>query len=201
MSNLICQFLNCQKPAITHLLRVRERSLVEESHFCGDHGQATFGDYRSRVREGTQGVTSTNIDTISILLFDVSILYCKDAPEGPWQIYLEETNGVRGLGINSGPFECLALFRKFRHCDMPRPLTHDAMAAAITALGGRLQHIVIDKFFPSQKMFEAKLHIQQMNTTVVVDVRPSDAIILAVICDAPIMVSNEVLADGLGGTP
>ena len=48
---------------------------------------------------------------------------------------------------------------------------------------------------PSQKVaYEAKLHIQQMNATLTVDVRPSDAVVLAVVSEAPIIVSNNVLA-------
>jgi bifunctional DNase/RNase len=67
------------------------------------------------------------------------------------------------------------------------------MATAIVSLGGRLQYVEIDKFFPAEKIYEAKLHIRQMNTQIIVDVRPSDALILAIICDVPIIVSEEVL--------
>jgi bifunctional DNase/RNase len=190
MKNPICHNSDCRKPVTVHIIRVRERSLVEESHYCQDHGRAAFADYRSRVRASAQDFGLSGKHTI---LFDITALLFTDAARGPWQIYLEETNGARGLGINSGPFECSALIRKFKHCNMPRPTTHDAMVATMMALGGRLQHIVIDKFLVSQKVFEAKLHIQQSNATVVVDVRPSDAVILAVICAVPIFVSNDVL--------
>ena len=68
------------------------------------------------------------------------------------------------------------------------------MASVITAMGGQLVRVVIDKYFPGQSTsYEAKLHIQHASGTVVVDVRPSDAVVLAVVTGAPIIVSNDVL--------
>ena len=51
----------------------------------------------------------------------------------------------------------------------------------------------MDKLLPTERIYEAKLHIRQAGGVIVVDLRISDAVILAVICDAPIFVSNGVL--------
>jgi len=129
--------------------------------------------------------------------FDVDFVFFDNVPDQyqyPCQLNLVEVGGTRQLGLGTGPYEGAALRLELQRYQSPRPRTHQAMAAAISALSGRLRHVMIDKFFPSQQTYEAKLHIDQGNANMVVDVRPSDAIILAVICDVPILVSKEVLA-------
>jgi bifunctional DNase/RNase len=64
------------------------------------------------------------------------------------------------------------------------------------ALDGQLEYVAIDKHFPSQSVaFEAKLHIRRGEDFKVIDVRPSDAFVLAVICDVPIVVLHDVLSN------
>ncbi len=65
------------------------------------------------------------------------------------------------------------------------------MVSAIQALGGALQDVLIDKF--EQEIFHAKLHIDQRGQLISVDVRPTDAIALALMCDLPIEIAESVL--------
>jgi uncharacterized protein len=71
-------------------------------------------------------------------------------------------------------------------------LTHDALADAIDVLGGEVQDVLISRF-ENQYHFTG-LRIRQNGELVLVDMRPSDAFILAVIENKRIFVSNEVLA-------
>jgi len=190
MTKLTCVSANCQGQVMSHSLRVQQRKCVGESHFCLDHGRAFIGDYDSKVKTGTPGIARLHENGF---FFEIVLLYCEDGPQGPWQVWLEEVDGNRRVTINTGPFEWGALARVLQRRSLPRPLTHRAMASIIAALGGQVQHILIDKYYATEQIFEAKLHIQQMNATVVVDVRPSDAVVLAAICDVPIIVSNDVL--------
>jgi bifunctional DNase/RNase len=73
-------------------------------------------------------------------------------------------------------------------------MTHRAMASSISLLGGVLEYIEIDRYIPLHQTYEAKLYMRQMNSDLRLDVRPSDAIVLAVICEVPILVSKDVLA-------
>jgi bifunctional DNase/RNase len=54
--------------------------------------------------------------------------------------------------------------------------------------------VVVDNYLAAQRIYEAKLHLQQTSGMKVVDVRISDAVILAVVCNVPIRVSEDVLA-------
>jgi len=57
-----------------------------------------------------------------------------------------------------------------------------------------LREVLVDEFLPAQHVFHAKLRIATSRDVVAVDVRPSDAIIMAMICNVPIFVANDVVS-------
>ncbi len=77
----------------------------------------------------------------------------------------------------------------------PRPQTHDLFADVLTALGARVERIVINDF--TDTVFFARLIVVAENELeerkiVEIDARPSDSIALAVQADAPIYVAAHV---------
>ena len=85
-----------------------------------------------------------------------------------------------------------------KHHPSPRPLTHDLIVAAVDALGGELQDVVISEL--KEHTYYAVIRVLKGGEVIEIDSRPSDAIAVAVTCDPnlPIYVSEEVLADVLG---
>jgi bifunctional DNase/RNase len=68
------------------------------------------------------------------------------------------------------------------------------MSVVISTLGGNLEYCMIDRYYPEQQItYEAKLYIRQRFRTHIIDVRPSDAVVLAVVCKMPIAVSADVI--------
>jgi len=128
------------------------------------------------------------------VVFDIEMVIYDERRDKPCQFSLREVGGSRRLDCQIGPFEAAALLRELERFVAPRPLTHRAMVSLMAALGGHLERVVVDRLLPAQHIYEAKLHIHQATGAVVVDVRISDAVILAVICEVPIFVADEVLA-------
>jgi bifunctional DNase/RNase len=112
-------------------------------------------------------------------------------------IVLREKGGERSFPIIIGIFEALAIDRRVKHIDVPRPLTHDLLEQVIKAMGGRLTRIVVDSL--KEGTFFAKLHIERDGRDIVVDSRPSDAIALGIRNNCPIFVDDSVLDEVLGG--
>ena len=88
----------------------------------------------------------------------------------------------------------------------PRPFTHAAWTETISKLGGNLESVVLDKLNEADPWFDAKVRIPKEDKVVTIDVRPSDAYVLAVISGAPIVIAETVLrryadvgGDGLEG--
>ena len=197
MNKFKCLFPGCEQPSTMHITRAEGRTNIEETHLCDLHGRSHFEEYHDRYYALSRIGPGSPLATGHGVAFEIDFLYCDELqmqPWGRWYVGLIEVGGCRRMGFEVGSCEGSSLDRELKHYHSPRPLTHRAMASIIEAVGGRLQFILIDKYHPSQGIFEAKLHIQQMDATLAVDVRPSDAAVLAVISEAPIIVSNDVLA-------
>jgi bifunctional DNase/RNase len=105
-------------------------------------------------------------------------------------IVLKEVEGDRSFPIVIGMTEILAIDRRLKGIELPRPLTHDLLAATIKQLGGRIEKVVISDL--RDHTFYAVIHIRQGDKMVEVDSRPSDAIGLAAGLNVPLFVEDCV---------
>ena len=109
-------------------------------------------------------------------------------------IVLKEKKGERQFPIVIGLLEASSIKMKLSGMEVPRPMTHDLLMAAINALGARLEKLTIDKLIDNT--FHAKLELKTSDgQTKTIDARPSDGIALAVRSNAPIFVEEEVLKE------
>ena len=108
----------------------------------------------------------------------------------PIVILREEATGVM-LPIWIGLFEAHAIATKLENMEPPRPMTHDLLHNVIQVVKGMVQRIeVVDLV---DNTYFARIHIQTVDTSVIIDSRPSDAIALSLRAPAPIFVANHVL--------
>lgn len=105
-------------------------------------------------------------------------------------IVLKELEGERSFPIVIGMMEILAIDRRLKNIQLPRPMTHDLLENVIDQIGGEVEKVVINDL--SNGTFYARLHINSDGETVEVDSRPSDAIALGVGVGAPIFVDEQV---------
>ena len=191
MAGEVCSSLGCERNPLVRSYLASRRKVVAKAVYCEEHAEAFLANYNLRNPADVSPPLRWE-DTVG---FDVELVILHDRPGGLCWFSMRELGGSRRVDVQIGIFEAAALQRELERYPSPRPLTHSAMASTIKALGGRLERVVIDKFFPGQNVaYEAKLHVQQMGATVLVDVRPSDAVVLAVVCDVPIAVADGVLA-------
>jgi bifunctional DNase/RNase len=83
-----------------------------------------------------------------------------------------------------------------------RPLTHDLFVEMLTEFGGAIDRVRIDEL--TDGTFYGKLDVEQYaggeRSEITFDIRPSDAIAIAVRTDSPIFVADEVI-DAAGQEP
>ncbi len=107
-------------------------------------------------------------------------------------IFLKEIGGLeRSFPIVIGITEALAIDRRLKNIEMPRPMTHDLLAQTIESLGGRVEKIVVSDL--RDHTFIATLFIRRNSKTIRVDARPSDAIALGAGLETPIFVAEHVI--------
>ncbi|MHB1253348.1 MAG: bifunctional nuclease family protein, partial [Candidatus Humimicrobiaceae bacterium] len=107
-------------------------------------------------------------------------------------ILLKEENGERFLPIWVGAFEASAIALEIVNFKTSRPMTHDIIIKIIKDLGAKVDFIAVTDII--NDTFYAVLNL--MNTeeqTISIDLRPSDAIAIAVRSKCPIFASKLVL--------
>jgi len=108
-------------------------------------------------------------------------------------VWLKEKGGKRGFAIVVGFFEASSLRDRVREFAPPRPMTHHLITNCIRDLGGVLERVVISEL--KDNTYFARLVVRQNGKTVMVDARPSDALVLAVQEKVPVFVADDVLTE------
>ena len=113
-------------------------------------------------------------------------------PSGHQIIILGEKGGRRSFPIYIGFYEAYAMDIAVRGISTPRPMTHDLIYNIIDALNFNMSRVLVDKL--ESDTFYGKLVIENgQGKEVLIDSRPSDAIVLASKRQLPIFVDEDVL--------
>lgn len=117
-----------------------------------------------------------------------------DDPHRHQVVVLVEKNGRRAFPIFIGLVEASAMDMAVHGTQAPRPMTHDLIYNVLDSLGSELLEIRVDEL--RNETFFGKLVVRKENGEVVlVDTRPSDAMVLAVKRRLPIFVDDGVLSE------
>jgi bifunctional DNase/RNase len=107
-------------------------------------------------------------------------------------VLLKTADANRFLPIWIGHPEATAILMRLQGNDAPRPMTHDLFVNVLGELEAEV--VRVDVTHLKDNTFYARITLRRNGGTLEVDSRPSDAIALAVRCDAPIFAADEVLA-------
>jgi len=109
-------------------------------------------------------------------------------------IVLGEKYGERSFPIFIGLNEAVAMDMAARGQTAPRPLTHDLICNVIDGLGATLERCLVVKL--ENDTFYGALELRNENgSTIRIDARPSDAIVLATKLHVQIFVEETVLQE------
>ena len=107
-------------------------------------------------------------------------------------LLLKERGSDRVLPVGIGPLEAQAIALPLQGVQPPRPMTHDVFVEAIAQLGGHLVRVDITDLVDNT--FFARLVFEQAGQERALDIRPSDAVALAVRTETPIYVAEMVMS-------
>jgi uncharacterized protein len=106
-------------------------------------------------------------------------------------VLLKQDGKNRFLPIWIGHPEAAAILMKLQNAELPRPMTHDLLAAILEQLSANVASVTVTEL--RENTFYAVLELDAAGQEIRIDSRPSDAIAIAVRTDAPIFVSTELL--------
>ena len=112
-------------------------------------------------------------------------------------LILKQKKGPLFLAIWIAAAEADAIAIRMQKVEIPRPLTHDLLCNAIEKSGGKIKSVQIEKvengtFFGSLLISRANEN-EQSNIDLILDSRPSDAMVVALKLNIPIMCDKTVL--------
>ena len=108
-------------------------------------------------------------------------------------VLLKTVDEERFLPIWIGHAEAAAILMKLQGTDPPRPMTHDLFMDVVTELKGEILKVTVTEL--RENTYFAQITIVQDGREVEIDSRTSDAIALAVRCDAQIFASEQVVEE------
>jgi uncharacterized protein len=106
---------------------------------------------------------------------------------------LEDVAGDRHLAIEIGQPEAFSLAARLGGIAWRRPMTYQFVAALVQALGGRVRQVRIDRVL--SETYLATVEAEGPAGVQLVDARPSDALNLAALVQAPIFAAPGVLQE------
>ncbi len=105
-------------------------------------------------------------------------------------IVLKSKSSDEILPLWIGVFEANSIALQLENIKKPRPMTYDLIKNIFDTLDVNVEKVYITDI--KTGTFYAKIEIILNGKTHIIDARPSDAINIALRCNAPIYVSNEV---------
>jgi bifunctional DNase/RNase len=122
----------------------------------------------------------------------MTVLSVMPEPAGGWVLSLTDAQRRTQLPILVGDAEGAIIQRRLAGRPFERPLTHDLLDHMIRRLGGRVVQVEIGEL--RTNVFIGKIVVQDGAETFAVDARSSDAVAVALGNQAPIFVSDAVIA-------
>jgi uncharacterized protein len=108
-------------------------------------------------------------------------------------VILDELSGDRHLLIQIGQAEAFALAANLDEMEWGRPMTYQLMVQLVRSLGGRIREVRLDGLVAGA--YAATVEVDGPQGVELADARSSDALNLAALTAAPILVGLEVLED------
>lgn len=105
--------------------------------------------------------------------------------------FISLSSGESEVAISVGPSEAKSIHMAMTGVTPDRPLTHDLLKNVIDKLEGSVKRVVIDDMWSGT--YYAKVYLDCDGDEVEVDSRPSDAIALAIRCNASIYIAAGLL--------
>jgi hypothetical protein len=128
----------------------------------------------------------------SAAFHQVEVASLLSGPEQSILVVLRSMDGRWLLPIAIGPAEAQAIALELQELSPSRPLTHDLAKSLVETLGGRLERVEVNQLLDNT--FLATMVLSRGGSRFRVDARPSDAMAIALRCNAPIFVADPVLS-------
>ena len=177
----------CGDAATVHVNVARHRKWLVIHHACEEHAAEILTGYFSA--DLAAGGVQSSFD--SAIPFDIELLVVRSDGPRNGTYYLQQAGRSRRFCCTMGYCESAALYLSIQDSTTSRRGPYATFARTIIQLGGSVQDVLVSGFSKRDNCFVALVRIMKADDLVEIDARLSDAINLAVVCNVPILVSQE----------
>ena len=183
-----CDWPGCRNEAVFFVTWARDRRCTKREKLCDDHARITLTNYtpthnvRAKPALVTQNAVECDIEYVA-----ATTSYREQS------IVLTDCESHKLLAVLTGYCEALALSQVIMNEHAGRPRTHDAAVLLVHRLGATIEQVSVDSL--EAGIYHANVLMTQGAQKVTVDIRPSDAFVLALIADCPIMFNKQLVAN------
>jgi bifunctional DNase/RNase len=189
--NISCDVASCQSEPVLLFSKTEKRRLQFEKFFCEHHAHRFFDNLLVNVPVGIG--TAASLD--GAVAVDLEFLaYYKHDINRPACIYLHEIGGRRRICFTIDQYAWSAIVAYARDRTVVPPLTHSAWAESLRLLDADLRDVLLDRKSVADEWWSAKLNLTHCRGITSFNVRPTDAILLAMNYNAPIFVAEEAIS-------
>jgi len=187
-----CEMEGCEVQANFYITGIESRHFLFRRSMCEEHAREFLIEFRSTssigrgARDAMPGAVCVDYETV--VYHD-----CPEEKDRPAHICLHEVGGKRRFWVNVDSLAWAALLTQIQQHVPPSSAMPVGSAGRLTRPDGQLQAVVLNKFDEADRRFHAELHVLKAGEIVSVDVRPSDAFILAAVYSVPIFIDEKVL--------
>ncbi len=157
---------------------------MSEVHLCEECARRVFAEPYPEDHQQRPRATEVRVDVQRVIISEI---------HDQQVLVFREIEGERRLTFVLGIFEATAIDRILKRVVCPRPLTHDAWLATITAIGAVVEAVCIHDL--KEHTYFAEVRLRLDGKLVPVDVRPSDGLALALRANAPFLIADRLLAE------
>jgi bifunctional DNase/RNase len=188
-SSSACSISGCGELMSHRIITARARRAVRDEDVCDFHARDAVAAW---VKDPTPyfGTPSRRENASE---FDIAVLIMNRILDSHF-VCLSEVGGGRRLSFSIGILEGSALAHQLRGECSRKAFVHDHIGEIITALSGELQDALIYDVDDKTMSFLAQLRIRHHARLVITDIRPSDALCIALSSQVRILVAEPLLA-------
>lgn len=181
----------CEEQATLHVTEACNHAVSAEAHLCEPCGRKYLSEVNTQTHDTRRSGPHNEHREYQIEVVRLIISELDDHQV----IVFREVGGTRAFPLVCGIFEATIIDRKLKNLPSPRPLAHDGWFATLTALSAKLESVGIDAL--QDQIYFASLRLARRGSIepIRVDIRPSDAVAMALIARVPIYISEQPLLE------
>lgn len=186
-----CQ--RCENAQAVHVTRVKLGKITSEAHFCLTCAQESLWIPSSEAvgpLELAEPHREIAVEVETLIISEV---------HDTQMIIFREIEGSRRLPFVLGIFEATMVDRTIKGLPSPRPVTHDAWLDTIARLGASVKAASV--YDRKEEIYFARLQLSRAQELIDVDMRPSDALVVALKARVPFLFNEKILAENSVSEP